>query len=41
MVMSWELSELGEGLLSEFIEGMPFEETLESPNDPMGEPPVS
>ena len=39
--MSWELSELGEGLLSEFIEGMPFEETLESPNDQVGEPAVS
>ena len=35
--MSWELSELGQGqLLSEFIEGMSFEETLESPNDPGG-----
>ena len=33
MVMSLEVW-AGQELLSEFIEGMSFEETLESPNDP-------
>ena len=36
MVMSWEVW-AGQELLSEFIEGMSFEETLESPNDPGGQ----